>query len=259
MAGAMPQAPTTPRLRSALIPSAIVRCDDPLPPPRPGVRYVKLGRWRTVVADDDLRSRIDRRFHWPMIVLALLVLPLLAVELFYLDRLAERERSWVGLLCWIGFSMVWLAFLIEFLIKIAVAECRLEYVRRNWLDIIIIIVPVLRPLRLTSLTRTSRVFKLRGVGMKVFRYGLALVVGLEAAQPYLQRMGLRRLKGRKDPEEMTRHELMAEVRRLRRESDAWERWHAAEQRFLADDGRRMTREPSREQPQRADSSQEPSA
>ena len=206
--------------------------DAELPPPIPGTRHVRVPRTCIIIADDALRARIDRAFHWPMIVLAFLVLPLLAIELFYLDRFPEAERNWVGLLCWIGFTVIWLAFFIEFMIKIAIAECRIEYARRNWLDIIIIVVPLLRPLRLTSLLRTSRMFKLRGVGMKAFRYALAFIVGLEVADPWLQKIGIKRAKGRKEPERMTRHELMDEVRRLRKTNEQWVQWRHAEQEYL---------------------------
>lgn len=210
----------------------VIAPNEPVPPPLPGVRHLRLPRVGIVVADDDLRFRVDRVFHWPMIVLALLVLPLLAIELLYLDKFPEAERNWIGILCWIGFTVIWLAFFIEFVIKIAIAECRVEYCKRNWLDIIIIIVPALRPLRLTSLVRTSRAFKLRGVGMKAFRYGLAFIVGLEAADPWLQKIGLKKSKAMREPEKMTRYELMDEIKRLRRRSEQWEAWHKAQCEYL---------------------------
>jgi hypothetical protein len=210
----------------------VIASDQPVPPPLPGVRHLRLPRVGIVVADDELRFRVDRVFHWPMIVLALLVLPLLAIELFYLDKFPEAERNWIGILCWIGFTAIWLAFFVEFVIKVAIAECRVEYCKRNWLDIIIIIVPALRPLRLTSLVRTSRVFKLRGVGMKAFRYALAFIVGLEVADPWLQKIGLKKSKARREPEKMTRFELTDEIKRLRRRNDQWEAWHKAQREYL---------------------------
>ena len=206
----------------------IIASGEVVPPPLPGVRHLRLPRVGIIVANDDLRAHVDRVFHWPMIVLALLVLPLLAIELYYLDRFPESERNWIGILCWIGFTVIWLAFFLEFVIKVAIAECRIEYCRRNWLDIVIIVVPALRPLRLTALVRTSRVFRLRGVGMKAFRYALAFIVGLEVADPWLKRIGLKKSKTRKEPEKMTRFELMDEIKRLRRRNDQWEDWHKAE-------------------------------
>ncbi|MHC4421614.1 MAG: hypothetical protein ACYS1E_13580 [Planctomycetota bacterium] len=153
---------------------AIVPHGTALPPPAPGVRHVPVALVGIVISDDDLRQRVDRFFHWPMIVLALAILPLLAIEVF---------RAPAGALKWaieIGFAVIWLAFVIEFVIKITIAECRLEYIRRNWLDIVIILVPLLRPLRAfratQGLARTTRVFKMRGVGMKCARYIFTVIV-----------------------------------------------------------------------------------
>jgi len=198
-----------------------------LPPPRPGVRHVRLWKRGIVIADDELRDRVDRFFHWPMIVLALATLPLLAIELTYLDQAPEHEKSWLGVLCWIGFGVIWLAFLIEFIVKILIAECRVEYVKRNWLDVIIIVLPALRPLRATSIVRTSRVFQLRGVGMKCVRYLFTIIIGLETTERMLERIGWKLRRDRLDPARMTRHQLTQEVRRLRRISDAWETWYEA--------------------------------
>ena len=76
-----------------------------------------------------------------MIILALAILPLLVFEL------VRRPEGAMRTAMQIGFAIIWLAFVIEFVIKIAIAESRVEYVRRNWIDLIVILVPVLRPLR----------------------------------------------------------------------------------------------------------------
>jgi hypothetical protein len=196
-----------------------------LPPPRPGI----------VISGDRLRARVDRFFYWPMIVLALLMLPLLAIEFF-----AELQRYtlpwWLNLA---ALFVIWLAFLIEFAVKVAIAECRLEYMRRNWLDIIIIVMPALRPLRAIQslrVARTLRVFTLRGVGMKFARYVFTIVIGLEATDRLLLRIGLRKRTERMNPAKMTRHQLTSEVRRLRRLTDAWEAWYEAHEAHVEEHG-----------------------
>ena len=219
-----------------------------LPPPPPGVRYVRAPLIGIVIADDELRDRVRRRFHWPMIILALLVLPVLAIELF------ARPETWT-LLWWLNSSalaIIWLAFLVEFVIKVSIAESRFEYCRHNWLDIIIILLPALRPLRLTYVAKTTRVFTLRGVGMKVVRYAFTFIIGLEATERMLERLGLKQSRDRKDPRQMTRRELMAEVRDLRRIRDGWEAWYDAEQKFLEERGFEPFREktPPTEPPRR---------
>jgi len=213
---------------------AIVPHGTALPPPAPGVRYVPVALVGIVISDDDLRQRVDRFFHWPMIVLALAILPLLAIEVY---------RSPTGPLQWaieIGFGIIWLAFVVEFVIKITIAECRLEYVRRNWLDIVIILVPLVRPLRAfratRGLARTTRIFRMRGVGMKCARYLFSVIVGMKVTDDLLHKIGLKARDERQDPEKMTRDALMREVKRLRRRNDAWERWHEAHEQYVRRNG-----------------------
>lgn len=198
--------------------------DSELPPPRPGVRHVLVPLLPfIIISDDDLRAMIDRRFHWPMLILALLMLPLLVVE-FWIDPEEGKPMWWV---CVIALSLIWLAFFVEFVVKIAIAECRIEYVRHNWLDIIIIVLPVLRPFRAgTGILRTSRLFTIRGVGLKFARYAFTAVVGLEATERLLQRLGFKEARARKTPEKMTRRQLIDEVKCRRRRDDAWEQWHS---------------------------------
>jgi len=239
----------------------LVRKDTPLPPPRPGVRYVAVPVIQyVIIADDPLRRRINRLFHWPMIVLALLTLPALGVEFL----LRPEPGTWLWWLNWTAIWVIWAAFLIEFVIKIAIAECRLEYCKRNWLDIIIIVLPALRPLRLAYVAKTSRVFTLRGVAMKFARYAFTIVIGLEATERLLHRFGLRLRDQRRDPADMTRHQLMTEVKQLRRLVDDWEAWYEAHQAHLEQFGREPFHRPKptlhdADDPDRSDDSDRESA
>ncbi|MCP3903809.1 MAG: ion transporter [Planctomycetes bacterium] len=213
---------TTERQKHVIVPHG-----TRLPPPRPGVRHVRVPKWRVVISDDELRNRVDRVFHWPMILLALAVLPLLIIEFI------QKPEGWLDIAVRIGFAVIWLAFVVEFFIKIAIAESRVEYVRRNWLDVIIIILPLFRPLRLA---RTARVFKLRGVGMKVVRHLFTIVIGMEATNRVLERFGIKPGAGRRHPDDMTRHELTAELKVLRSRIDAWEAWHEAHDAHVDEHG-----------------------
>ncbi len=176
--------------------SSIVTSDQKLPPPRPGVRHVTVPLIRMIViADDDLRTSIKRHFHWPMLVLALLMLPLLVVEFL----IKPTPGTWLWWICIIGLAIVWLAFLIEFVVKITIAESRFEYAKRNWLDIIIIIMPAFRTLRVAAIARSSRLFTLRGVGMKFGRSFFTALLGLEATDRLLHRIGLKKKHRRPHP------------------------------------------------------------
>lgn len=206
-----------------------------LPPPPPGCRYVRVTGLGIVIADDQLRRRVDRFFHVPMIILALLVLPLLLLDYVYIRETGTggATRGWLWWLVIGGLTLIWIAFTLEFVLKIAIAEHRWEYLRRNWLDLIIIVIPLLRPLRVAALARTSQAFRLRGVGFKLARYIFTLFIGMEATNRVMARMGIRQRPPREKPEEMTRHELICEVQRLRRLSDEWTRWHKQQQMYLS--------------------------
>jgi hypothetical protein len=211
-----------------------------LPPPRPGTRYLPVAWVGIIVADDRVRRRVDRFFHWPMIVLAIAVLPLLA-----LDAMGQaRDITWLRHAVGIGFAIIWTAFLIEFIVKISIAEARVEYVRRNWLDIVVIVLPILRVFRAgTAVARTSKAFRLRGVGMKFARYVFTILVGMEATERMLQRIGVKLRDDRPDPDRMTRYQLIDEVKKMRRLNDAWEAWHEAHEAHVEEHGGPCTAAP----------------
>jgi len=123
---------------------------------------------------------VDHVFHLPMLVLAFLILPLLALELF-------GDLSPTGqVLVEVGFWVIWLAFLAEFSIKISIAEGKWQYVRRNWLDIMVILLPLLRPLRVLRITRglqvgrSLRLLSLRAVGQKAITAIIFLIAQYRA-------------------------------------------------------------------------------
>ena len=205
------------------------------PPARPGVRHVSIIRFGILIADDPLRERVDRWFERPMIILALLTLPLLAAEFFLLSKDGALNVRPLRIAVAIGLAVIWFAFLVEFIIKIAIAESRFQYARRNWLDIVIICAPMLRPLRIAKVGRTARIFTLRGLGVRVLRSAIALVLGMQVAERLAERFGWVR-DGRPDPATMTRHDLMREVRDLRTRIDAWEKWHRERSVYEANRG-----------------------
>lgn len=210
-----------------------VPLNSTLPPPPPGVRYVRLKKFGIIVSDDNLRQKVHRFFQTPMIVLALIALPVLALD-YYLVKESSHHHTegWVWWLTFGTLTLIWLAFLAEFVVKITIAENRIEYVRVNWVDMVIIIIPILRPLRVAMFFRSAQVFTLRGIGFKFLRYIFSTIVGLEAMDRILRRFGLKTIG--KDPEKMTRTELITELIELRKTNQKWREWYVAEQEFVID-------------------------
>ena len=172
-------------------------------------------------ADDDHRRRVDRFFHTPMLVLALLVLPVLGWE-WYTIKHPEFKHSALDYAVNAAMLFIWFAFAVEFMIKIAIAKSRVQYATKNWLDVVIIVMPMLRPFRALSVFRAarlaqmSRVFTLRGVLFKFARTLGALILGLEFVARLKRRFA-------KDTTEPTRADyamwskaaLIAEIERVK--------------------------------------------
>ena len=144
----------------------------------------RLG-WQEV--NDDLRVRLEKIFAVPMIIIALMILPVLLVEF----RLQEQVAAhlWLRLLLHVSTGLIWFAFAAEFIVMVSVAEKKLRYCREHWLDLAIILLPLisfLRSLRIVratrlarmakvqQLTKMSRLYRLRGLAMRGFRALLML-------------------------------------------------------------------------------------
>ncbi len=52
---------------------------------------------------------------------------------------------------------VWGAFVVDLVVRLALAEDRLAYARRHWYDVALVAVPLLRPLRLLRLLALARI------------------------------------------------------------------------------------------------------
>lgn len=92
--------------------------------------------------DDARRRRWERRAELPLIAAAVLFLGAYAWPILDPD-LDEDLRD----TCRILGVAVWAAFAIDFALRLTWAEQRARFVRSNWLDVVTLAVPMLRPLR----------------------------------------------------------------------------------------------------------------
>ena len=89
-----------------------------------------------------LLLRIERLTELPLMVLAFVMIPLLVGPILW--RLSPQEEA-------IFLSLdyfIWALFVVDMGIKIIVAPHRLAYLRRHWLEVLVVVVPFFRPLRL---------------------------------------------------------------------------------------------------------------
>jgi voltage-gated potassium channel len=100
----------------------------------------------------DRYDRFAEAVDTPMLVITILWLPVLIVPLItpVHGALAESLRA-------IDYT-VWALFAFEYLVKLSLAPDRVHYFKTHVLDLIIVIVPFFRPLRLLRLLRVFVVF-----------------------------------------------------------------------------------------------------
>jgi len=164
--------------------------------PHPAGRCVWLPGMGWRHADQDCFDLLDRAFSVPMMLIALLILPILAIELFWASQVAAYPT--LGQMLDLGTALIWVAFALEFIIMSTVAQKKLVYVVKHWINLAIILLPLLaflrgfqvtRLLRLGKLGKALKVYRLRGLGLRAWQ----AVVALEVLERLLHRDPLSRL------------------------------------------------------------------
>jgi voltage-gated potassium channel len=102
----------------------------------------------------DLYYRYSKASDMPLLVLAVLMIPLiLAPEVFPISPDYEAmldDLDWFIYACFAG----------DYTIKLYLAPSKLRHIRENWLDLLVLALPLLRPLRLVRGARLLRLLRL---------------------------------------------------------------------------------------------------
>lgn len=176
--------------------------------------------WR--LANRRLRDRLERHFSIPMIAIALLIMPVLIVEFFMKAQVAQH--AWLRLLLHVGTGVIWFAFAIEFILMVSVAERKLQYCKKHWIDLAIIMLPLFsflrswqllratrlaKVMRIQQLTKIARVYRLRGTAVRLLRALVLLDLFRRITRASPER-AIKKLRRRLD-------ELEAEAKTVRRQ------------------------------------------
>ncbi len=130
-------------------------------------------------------QNVRDRFEVPVLVAALLVVPVIFIE--------ERATSsaLLSLASWTNW-LIWAVFAAEFLVVLALADRRGLYVRKAWLDLVIVVVSFpllpasLESTRLLRLLRASRALRM----LRLVRLAAILNRGGKATQAIFRTRGL---------------------------------------------------------------------
>jgi voltage-gated potassium channel len=127
----------------------------------------------------EILGRLEHWLEWPMIVLGLVWLALLVAELIWgISPLLETVST-----------VIWIIFIIDFGLKLILAPHRLDYLRRNWLTVLSLMLPALRVLRAFAMLRVLRAASAVR-GLTLVRIITAMNRGMKALGRSMGRRGL---------------------------------------------------------------------
>ena len=124
-------------------------------------------------SSDRLKS-LERITELPLMLASFTLMPILTgLYLWDLSPLETRIYSQAQIAVWGLFSVALLA-------KISVAPDKLKYIRKNWLEVLLVVIPVIRPLRILrafiwiarDITRMNRLITLESL----LAYGIGMVL-----------------------------------------------------------------------------------
>lgn len=130
---------------------------------------------------ENLLDRIQAWLEIPMLLLSTAWLVLLVIEMV---------RGLGSLLQAVVYA-IWVIFIIDFLMSLALAPRKLQFVRSNWLSAIALVIPAFRLFRVVTLVRFAGVAKTAGVlrGVRVLRVITSINRGMASLGSAMQRRG----------------------------------------------------------------------
>ncbi len=99
-------------------------------------------------------QRFERAVELPLLILSLVMLPLLIIPLL-VELPSGLEVTMVA-----GGWFIWAACAAVYFVRLSLSDKRWQFVRQQWLDLVGVVLPFLRPLRMVRSLRELRVLRL---------------------------------------------------------------------------------------------------
>jgi voltage-gated potassium channel len=123
---------------------------------------------------EELLHRIERITEMPLLIFAFAMIPLLLGPMLW--ELSAQEQATFLILDY----FIWALFAVDLIVKATISPRRFAYLRRHWLEVLVVVIPFFRPLRILRIF----VFGSRAwVGMRrlvnvdfLLVYGVGLVI-----------------------------------------------------------------------------------
>ena len=102
-------------------------------------------RTMDVQAREAMLQRVERLTELPLLLLSFAMIPLLLGPILW-EQSAVEETLFFTL-----DVFIWAIFAADLIAKLAIAPNRIAYARRHWLEVLIVVIPFIRPLRIVRL------------------------------------------------------------------------------------------------------------
>jgi voltage-gated potassium channel len=92
----------------------------------------------------DRLERFERITEMPLMLASFALMPIIT-GLYFWNLSPDEESIYTALQI-----AIWALFAFSFIVKLALAPSKLAYLRRNWPEALLVLIPVLRPLRIVA-------------------------------------------------------------------------------------------------------------
>ena len=99
---------------------------------------------------EELREKLNRYLDLPLALASVVVVLLVIIQLT-----GEVRKPWRGRMEVLSWGL-WSLFFLEFVAKFTLAPAKRSYLRKHWLDVLIVLLPFLKFLRLARVLRATR-------------------------------------------------------------------------------------------------------
>lgn len=106
--------------------------------------------------NEQLLKKVDRYTEVPMLVLVLVMIITLVVPMVV--TVPDATHAFLELVDWI----IWSLFALELLVKTYLSQNKLRYLKSHWVDVLVVVLPLLRVFRIFRVARLAR-------GARIFR------------------------------------------------------------------------------------------
>jgi len=174
-----------------------------------------------------LAKLLNKIFSKPMLFIAMLILPILLIEFGFSTQV--QNMPWLKLALSISTGFIWCAFAIEFIVMVSATDKKFAYVKKNWIDLAIILLPLvsfLRSLRIVrtaniakfakvqQLTKMTRIYRMRGLMAKSIRALMVLEV-MHRVLKITPEKRIEKLRLQLEEKEEEANEIRAQIKRLK--------------------------------------------